>query len=57
MAVEENFLIDCSVNLIIQYIEKDVFVTIMQRVFIILGDIHMEMTRMVNFQVIQIVSI
>lgn len=57
MAVEENFLIDYTKNLIIRYVERGVFVMIMQRVCIIQEDILMEKVLMVNSPIMRTVLI
>lgn len=57
MAVEENFLIDYTKNLIIRYVERGIFVMIMQRVCIIQEDILMEKVLMVNSPIMRTVLI
>ena len=57
MAVEENFLIDYTKNLIIRYVERDVFVMIMQRVCIIQEDILMEKVLMASSPIMRTVLI
>lgn len=57
MAVEENFLIDYTKNLIIRYVERGVFVMIMQRVCIIQEDILMEKVLMANSPIMRTVLI